>query len=192
MKIERETIIILLLIALVLAPVWYFSLAAGEEKSPVVLSSNKGSIAPNETFLPTPVEVGEFAAGVVSWAALFVLVGMLYYTNRFIRVIGRSSGSIATDGGINLNLPSYLTSDGRWIADFWPAEYSTPGIIGIALTAWSTVVFAALFGLETFGYARTQFLGIYAGMMFLSIGAMTAIYTTWFIPDMVVVEDRSH
>ncbi|MCO8244292.1 hypothetical protein NKF25_09515 [Haladaptatus sp. AB643] len=175
-----------------LAPVWYFSLAAGEEKSPVVLSSNKGSIAPNETFLPTPVEVGEFAAGVVSWAALFVLVGMLYYTNQFIRVIGRSSGSIATDGGINLNLPSYLTSDGRWIADFWPAEYSTPGIIGIALTAWSTVVFAALFGLETFGYARTQFLGIYAGMMFLSIGAMTAIYTTWFIPDMVVVEDRSH
>ncbi len=192
MKIERETIIILLLIALVLAPVWYFSLASGEEKSPVVLKSGKGGIAPNETFLPTPVEVSEFAAGVVTWAALFVLVGMLYYTNQFVRVIGRSSGSIATDGGVNLNLPSYLTSDGRQIADYWPAEYSTPGIVGMALTAWSTVVFAALFGLETFGYARTQFLGIYAGMMFLSIGAMTAIYTTWFIPDMVVVEDRSH
>jgi hypothetical protein len=193
MRFERETIVILFLIAIALFPMWFFALTSGGQEAAVVLSNSKGAIAPNETFLPTPVEVNEFVAGVITWVALFVLVGMIFYTHQFVRTIGRSSESaVATDGGITARLPSYLTAEDRWVADYWPAQYSNPGMIGMALMSWSVVVFSLLFGMEALGYARTQFLGIYGGMLFLSLGVLVAIYATWFMPNVLVVEERGH
>ncbi|WP_423745770.1 hypothetical protein V5735_07400 (plasmid) [Haladaptatus sp. SPP-AMP-3] len=192
MRFERETVVILFLIAIVLFPMWFFALSSGGAKAAVVLSNDKGVIAPNETFLPTPVEVNEFIAGVITWVALFVLVGMIFYTHQFVRTIGRSSESAIADGGVANRLPSYLTTENRWVADYWPAQYSNPGMVGLALMAWSVVVFALLFGTEALGYARTQFLGIYGGMLFLSLGVLVAIYATWFMPNVLVVEERGH
>lgn len=204
MKTEKETLVILLLIGIVLGPMWFFALVSATSESAVVLSQQQGAIAPTGKFLPTPVEVNELIAGVISWVALFALVGMIYYTHQFIRIVGQAGEPVATtdesgaaeavaaDGGVREALPSYLQSDKRRLANYWPATYATPGMIGVAIMSWSSVAFALLFVLEALTWARTQFLGVYGGMMFLSLGVLVAVYTTWFIPSMHVVESRGH
>lgn len=211
MKTEKETVVILILIAIVLGPMWFFALSSAEADPPVVLSQNKGAIDPTETFLPTPVEANEFVAGVITWLALFALVGMIFYTHQFIRTLGQSRDSLTqqgsadsavadggqangkkADGGIAASLPSYILAGDRQLADYWPAEYATPGVVGIAIMSWSAVTFSLLFVMEVLSWARTQYLGVYAGMVFLSLGVLVAVYTTWFIPSMHVVEGRGH
>jgi len=191
MKVPREAVVIGLLVSLVLAPTWYFALSSHTPEREVVLNQSASNIAPTEKFMPTPAGVNEFVAGVITWIALFVLVGMIFYTHRFVRVIGRATDSIAADGGVPLSLPPWLGSPHRRIAEYWPTRYSTPGMVGIVVMSWSTVTFAALFGMEALGYARTQYLGVYGGMMALSLGVLVAVYATWFIPSTVVVEERA-
>jgi hypothetical protein len=204
MRFEKETVVILLLIAIVLGPMWFFAFTSMESESAVVLSQNTGTIDPTETFLPTPVEANEFIAGVITWIAVFALVGMIYYTHHFIRTLGQSGESVITgdesvaadggraDGGVVGSLPSYILAGERRLADYWPAQYATPGVVGIAIMAWSAVTFSLLFVMETLTWARTQYLGVYAGMAFLSLGVLVAVYATWFLPSMHVVEDRGH
>jgi hypothetical protein len=211
MRFEKETVVILLLIAIVLGPMWFFALESAESESPVVLSQNEGAIDPTETFLPTPVEVNELVAGVITWLGLFALVGMIYYTHQFIRTLGQARESVTedepadavttdggqaaggrADGGVAASLPSYLLAGDRRLADYWPAQYATPGVVGIAIMSWSAVTFTLLFVMEALSWARTQYLGVYAGMVFLSLGVVVAVYTTWFIPSMHVVEGRGH
>lgn len=190
MKLEREALVILLLLAVVLAPTWYFAMISITPTHEVVLNGSAASIAPTERFLPTPAEVNEYVAGVITWIALFALVGMVYYTHQFIRVLSRSIESVPVDDRVHNALPPWLRTQKHQIAKYWPAQYSTPGMVGIVLVTWTTVVFAVLFGLEAFTYARTQYLGIYGGMMALALGVDIAIYATWFVPSTVVVEER--
>lgn len=211
MKIKKEMIVILVLIAAVLGPTWFFAASSMAAESGVVLSQSQGAIAPAETFLPTPVEVNEFVAGVITWIALFVLVAMIYYAHQFIYTIGQSGESltsrrvdesVAADGGqtdsgrsnssVISSLPPFILAGGRQLADYWPAEYATVGMVGIAIMSWLVVTFSFLFVMEAFSWARTQYLGIYAGMVFLSLGVLVAVYTTWFIPSMHAVERRGH
>ena len=108
MRLEREALVILLLIGVVLAPMWYFALVSGEAAQTVVLDSSQGQIAPNETFLPTPKEVNENVAGVITWVALFGVVAMMYYTHRFIHRMGRTAESA---------LSEKPTADGGCVSD---------------------------------------------------------------------------
>lgn len=205
MRFEKETVVILLLIAIVLGPMWFFAFESMETESKVVLSQSKGAIDPTETFLPTPVEANELIAGVITWVALFVLVGMIFYTHQFIRTLGQSGDSVldrtdesvAADGGRAANavadsLPPFILAGKRRLVNYWPARFATPGVIGIAVMSWSAVTFSLLFVLEMLSWARTQYLGIYAGMAFLSLGVLVAVYATWFLPSMHVVEERGH
>jgi hypothetical protein len=207
MRFEKETIVILLLLAAVLGPMWTFALLSTTTETPVTLSQEKGKIAPSEQVFPAPVEVNEYVAGVITWVAVFAVVAMIFYTHQFVRSVGQSgdpvdateqsSGAVAADGGgrsVDLSeiLPSYLLTDDRWLANYWPARFSTPGMIGIAAMSWSAVVFAVLFVMEALSWARTQLLGIYGGMMFLSLGVLVAVYAIWFLPSMHIVEDRDH
>lgn len=187
---------------------WWFAFVSTTTETPVTLSQEKGKIAPAEQVFPAPVEVNEFIAGVITWVAVFAVVGMIFYTHQFVRSVGQSgdpvdsteqlTGPVAADGSggrsVNVSemLPSYLLTDDRWLADYWPARFSTPGMIGIAAMSWSAVVFAVLFVMEALSWARTQLLGIYGGMMFLSLGVLAAVYTIWFLPSMHIVEDRDH
>lgn len=175
-----------------MGPMWYFALTSSTSQTPVVLSQEKGDIAPTERFIPSPVEVNEFVAGVIIWIALFILVGMVFYTDQFIRTVGQSGDPVAADGGIRESLPPYLLSDDRWLADYWPAQLQTPGMVGIAVMSWSSIVFAILFLMESLTWARTQYLGVYGGMMFLSLGVLVAVYAIWFLPSMHLVEEREH
>lgn len=206
MRFEKETIVILLLLAAVLGPMWSLALLSAHSETPVTLSQEKGKIAPAEQVFPAPTEVNEYVAGVITWLAVFAVVGMIFYTHQFVRSVGQSgdpmdateqsSRSVAADGSGRINvrdvLPSYILSDDRWLANYWPARFSTPGMIGIAAMSWSTVVFAVLFVMEALSWARTQLLGIYGGMMFLSLGVLVAVYAIWFLPSMHIVEDREH
>lgn len=211
MRFEKETVVILLLLAAVLGPMWFFALESAESEAPVVLASDEGVIAPFEKFLSTPVEVNELVAGVITWLAVFALVGMIYYTHQFIRTVGQSkmrvsrddsTESVAADGGkaernrigseIIDSLPPYILAGDRQLADYWPPQFATPGVIGIAVMSWCAVTFALLFVMEALTWARTQYLGVYGGMMFLSLGVIVAIYTAWFLPSMHVVESRGH
>ncbi|MFB6179815.1 MAG: hypothetical protein ABEI77_08835 [Halorientalis sp.] len=208
MTIEWETAVILVLIAIVLVPTWAFALASASPSHEVVLNGSSTAIAPTETFLPTPAQVDEYVAGVIVWVALLVLVAMIFYTHQFIRTVGRAAGASETaptttgqsaqpsspDGGTTAEstspgpLPSYLRTPYRRVLEYWPARYSTPGMVSLTLFAWASVTFAALFGLEAMTWSRRQYLGIYAGMLFLSLGVLVAIYATWFVPDVVVAE----
>lgn len=190
MRIEREAILIVVLIGLVLAPMWYFALASGEPTAGVQLQSDDDAIAPTETFLPTPTEVNTNVSGVVTWLALFVLVAMIVYTRRFTERVGHAPDSIRPDGGSAL--PSWLTAGDRQVLAYWPAKAPSAGLITLALLTWSVVAFAALLAWEGLNYARTQFLGVYMGMMLLSMGVWVAVYTTWFIPSITVAERREH
>lgn len=206
MRFEKETIVILVLLAAVLGPMWAFAFLSTTSETPVTLSQETGQIAPTEQVFPAPVEVNEYIAGVITWVAVFAVVGMIFYTHQFVRSVGqsgdpidsteRSTGSVAADGGesgsVAEMLPSYLLADGRWLANYWPARFSTPGMIGIAFMSWSATVFAVLFVMEALSWARTQLLGIYGGMMFLSLGVLVSVYAIWFLPSMHIVEDRGH
>jgi hypothetical protein len=202
MRFENETIVILLLLAAVLGPMWSLAFLSTTSETPVTLNQEKGHIAPAEQVFPAPVEVNEYIAGVITWVAVFAVVGMIFYTHQFVRYVGqsgdpvdatqRSDGSVAADGGVGEILPSYLLSDNRWLANYWPARFSTPGMVGIAAMSWSATVFAVLFVMEALSWARTQLLGIYGGMMFLSLGVLVAVYAIWFLPSMHIVEDRGH
>lgn len=203
MKIEKETGVIGVLLGILLVPMWYFALASHESESAVVLSEDRGVINPTETFLPTPVEVNEFVAGVLTFVALFVLMGMLYYTHTYIQTISRlrqsrsehRDGTVAPDGGQargTVSVPPYLRSSSRRLAEYWPADYATPGMIGIVVMAWTATSFSLLFGVEAFTWARTQYLGVYAGMAFISLGVFATIYTASFMPRIHVAEDRGH
>ncbi|WP_435068928.1 hypothetical protein [Haloplanus sp. C73] len=190
MRIERETILIVVLIGLVLAPMWYFALASGEPTPGVQLQSDSDTeIAPTETFLPTPNEVNTNVSGVVTWLALFVLVAMIVYTRRFTERVGRATDVLRLDDAV---LPSWLTSEHRSVLSYWPARTPSAGLITLGLLTWAVVAFAGLLAWEGLNYARTQFLGVYMGMMLLTMGVWMAVYTTWFMPSITVAERREH
>lgn len=190
MRIERETILIVVLIGLVLAPMWYFALASGEPTPGVQLQSDSDTeIAPTETFLPTPTEVNTNVSGVVTWLALFVLVAMIVYTRRFTERVGRATDVLRLNDAV---LPSWLTSEDRSVLSYWPARTPSAGLITLGLLTWAVVAFAGLLTWEGLNYARTQFLGIYMGMMLLTMGVWMAVYTTWFMPSITVAEQREH
>lgn len=191
MRIERETVLIVVLIGLVLAPMWYFALASGEPTAGVQLQSDDDTaIAPTETFIPTPTEINSNVSGVVTWVALFVLVAMIVYTRRFTERVGHVPEAIRPDGGSAL--PSWLIADHRQVLAYWPAKAPSVGLATLAILTWTVVAFAALLAWEGLNYARTQFLGIYMGMMLLSMGIWMAVYITWFIPSITVAEQREH
>lgn len=204
MKMEKETGVIGALIGVLLVPMWYFAIASHETESAVVVSEDRGIINPTETFLPTPVEVNEFVAGVLTFVALFVLMGMLYYTHRYIQTMSllqrsrarHHNDTVAADGGQahggRVSVPPYLVSRKRRLAEYWPADYATPGMIGIVVMSWTATSFSLLFGVEAFTWARTQYLGVYAGMAFISLGVLATIYTASFMPRIHVAEDRGH
>ena len=228
MKVEREAVAVVVLIALVVLPLWYFALTSATTSREVVLDQANATIAPTETFLPAPAQIDEYVAGVVVWIGLFVLVAMIFYTHQFVRTVGQAGPSAAvgspgqatggeasdrsaTDGGADsapdddgrgrtrgdggaasASLPSFLSTGHRRVIEYWPATFASPGMVGLTLFAWAVVVFAALFSLEALSWSRRQYLGVYGGMLFLSLGVLVAVYATWFLPSVLVAEDVDH
>ncbi|WP_336001342.1 hypothetical protein [Halorientalis halophila] len=220
---RRETVLIVLLIASVLLPMWYVALTSGTPGSGIGLGvgedpvpvNQSADIDPTGKFLPTPVEVGPNQSGVLTWVALLGTVAAMVGATRFVDRLGHTRQSIAEsdlepDGGPAssasgtssdrrsdgrkpvVKVPPYLQTDTRWIVDYWPAPADRTGLLALAGLAWSTVVFAALLGLEGLGQARNQFIGVYAGMLFLTLAATVLVYAVFFVPSITVAERRDH
>jgi hypothetical protein len=225
---RRETVIIVLLIASVLLPMWYVALTSGTEGGGIGLGTGAEEVAVNQSapieptgkFLPTPVEVGPNQSGVITWVALLCTVFVMVWAARFIDRLGHKPQSVATDGsgatadanaatdGQSANgqspgghapdgkpvvtVPPYLQTAERWIVDYWPAPANRTGLLALAGLAWATVIFAVLLGLEGLGPARNQFIGIYTGMLMLSLAGTVLVYTVYFVPSITVAESRDH
>lgn len=187
-EIETETLVILFLVTLVLAPLWFFALSSAEAESEVSLRQVEGGIAPTERVVPTPVEVNELVAGVITWIALFVLVALIYLAHQLVRRIGHAGEPVDVD---EASLPTGFLTEDRRLVDYWPARATAAGLVGLFGASVATVGFAALFVLEALTAARTQLLGVYGGALFLSLGALVAVYTAWFLPSVRLVEERT-
>ncbi len=208
---RRETAVIILLLLAALLPMWYVAAQSGEQISAVKLNTSKGSINPTERFISGPNEIGPNIAGIISWVAMFCLVGMLWYAQGFIPRIAKSgsrrqmdssspSDSVpVADGGANESsdgsgppLPGFVLNPHRKLAEYHPANNGMTGLWLVAGLSLTTISFAYLLGAEGFGKARTQFIGVYAGLMFLSLAGLVMVYAAWFMPTTKVAEMREH
>lgn len=74
---RRETVVVALVVAAVLVPMWFVALQgepAGEE---IEIDQSVSEIRPLAGFVDTPNELPPSQVGVVVWIALFALVGVL-------------------------------------------------------------------------------------------------------------------
>ncbi|MFC7167102.1 hypothetical protein [Halospeciosus flavus] len=189
---RRETAIILLLISLVVLPVWYVAMTSGAmaHHEEVVLRP-----MPNESlnalghFAPMPVETGIYRSGVVTWIALFALMGILLLSTRYLRRVGREGDAVEGEATADLDLPPYLTK-GREVVAYWTPSASIGGVWLVGIFALLDVAFASLLASEVLGMARTQFIGLYAGLLTLSLGETVMLYYAHFVPSIDVVEAR--
>jgi hypothetical protein len=95
-----------------------------------------------------------------------------------------------TDGG-GTTFPWIETED-RWIVEYAPASDAVEGLVAMGGLTVLTIVFAALFTGEYFTLARTQYFGLYAFGMFMSLAGLTVSYYAWFMPHVEVAERRDH
>lgn len=198
---RRETAVIVLLIAAVLLPMWYVALTSGVEGGGVGIGTGADPVAVNASaelrptggFLPGPTEVGVNQAGVVAWVALFAMVGAMVGAMRFHDRMSRLGESAVADGGrATVLVPPYLRTESRRVLDYVPAPASQGGLLVVALLSWVDVALAGLLAEEALGLARTQFIGTYAGTLFLALALTVLAYAAYFVPDITVVESREH
>jgi hypothetical protein len=167
----------------------------------IELDQSVSEIRPLDGFLDTPNELSPSQVGVIVWIALFVLLGVLAFFHRFMNRAARPSekpgtagpqeaGEAATDGGKETF--SWLETEDRWIVEYAPASDAIEGLLAMGALTALTIVFAALFTGEYFTLARTQYFGIYAFGMFMSLTGLTVSYYTWFMPHVEVAERREH
>lgn len=198
---RRETAVIIFLIAVVLLPMWYVALTSGTEGGGIGVGTGADPVAVNTSadvqptggYLSGPTEVGVNQAGVVAWVALLGMVGAMVGTKRFLDRMSHQEASVVTDGGsTTIFVPPYLRTESRRILDYVPAVSSRGGLLVVALLSWVDVAFAGLLVDEALGLARTQFLGTYAGMLFLALALTVLAYTAYFVPSITVAETREH
>ncbi|MFB6080346.1 MAG: hypothetical protein ABEJ81_05050 [Haloferacaceae archaeon] len=196
---RRETVVIVLLVAVVLLPMWYAALTSGTEGGGIGVGTGADPVAVNATagLRPTggplagPVEVGVNQAGVVAWIALLGMVAVMVGAKRFHDRVGDRS-VVADGGGSAVSVPPYLRTDSRRILEYRPAVASRTGLLAVALLSGVDVTAAGLLVEEGLGPARTQLLGAYAGTLFLALALTVLAYTAYFVPDVTVVETRDH
>jgi len=187
---RTRTVGILLVVAIVLLPTWFAAMQAGEHTEEVGIDTSQTQIRPLQSVVDTPNEFTPAQVGVIIWLALGVLVAALVAVHRFMDHLVRPTGGPASvaDGGTQ----SWFETDDRWIAEYIGASESEAGVyVILALTA-ATVVLSILVVTEFTTLARTQYFGFYVGGIFLSLAGMVAAYYAWFVPNVLVAEERYH
>ncbi|GAD53506.1 hypotheical protein [Halarchaeum acidiphilum MH1-52-1] len=192
---RRETAIVLGLLVIVLVPLWFIAIASGGNsfEQIAIQTGQNVSVAPTGTFMTTPTEISVYTAGVVSWLALFGLVGALFLQVRYAHNVGRRTEAIVPEEGDALPyVPSFVENAHRRVVAYYPAGASLRGVWLTALFTFLSVVFAALFAGEALGLARNQFLGFYGGILAFSLAETVLMYYTHFMPTIEVAEARDH
>jgi hypothetical protein len=142
----------------------------------------------------TPNKLSPSQVGVIVWVALFGLLGLLAAVHRFMNQAVRPPDDAVTDGGTasgSVSLP-WLSTESRWVVEYHDASDAIEGLVAMAGLTVLAIVFAALFTGEYLTLARTQYFGLYATGMFLSLALSTVAYYAWFMPHIEVAELRGH
>jgi hypothetical protein len=193
---RRNTVIIGALIVTVLLPMWYVALHGEPPSEEVAIDESVTDLRPLDGFVDTPNKLSPSQVGVIVWVALFGLVGVLTAVHRFMNDAVRPpedvSAAVSTDGGARTVSLPWLETDHRWVVEYHDASDAIEGLVAMGGLTVLAIVFAALFTGEYLTLARTQYFGIYATGMFVSLALSTVAYYAWFMPHIEVAEQRGH
>ncbi|WP_121823028.1 hypothetical protein [Halostella salina] len=203
---RRGTLVVVLVVSAFLLPTWYVASQGEPPSEEVQIDGSVSEIRPLDGFVDTPNKLSPSQVGVIVWVALLVLLGVLAFFHRFMNRAARPSrgatqapaegsgdGDVpetAADGGRATF--SWLETEDRWIVEYVPASDAIEGLIAMGTLTVLTITFAALFTGEYLTLARTQYFGIYAFGMFMSLAGLTVSYYAWFMPHVEVAERRDH
>jgi hypothetical protein len=190
----RKPTIVLVLLA-VLLPTWFVAAQGEPPSEEIEIDQSVNEIRPLEGFLDTPTKLSPSQVGVIVWVALFALVGVLAGFHRFMNraarpAEGADAEATVTDGG-RAGLPWFETED-RWLVAYHPSSDAVEGLLAMGGLTVLSITFAALFTGEYLTLARTQYFGVYAFGMFMSLTGLTVSYYAWFMPHVEVAERRGH
>ncbi|MFB6169927.1 MAG: hypothetical protein ABEJ06_02160 [Haloarculaceae archaeon] len=192
---RRETAVILVLLLVVLLPMWYVAMQGESPSQEIELDQSASQIRPLDGFVDAPNKLAPSQVGVVVWVALFGLVGTLAgahrFMNRAVRPTDAGDAAVEAGGETAVRFPWFRT-DERWVVEYHDASQAIEGVVVMGALTVLAVVFAALFTGEYLRYARTQYFGVYATGMFLSLAGSTVAYYAWFMPHVEVIEKRGH
>jgi hypothetical protein len=200
---RRGTVLVVLVVAAVLLPMWFVASQGEPPGEEIEIDQSVNEIRPLDGFVDTPNKLSPSQVGVIVWVALLVLLGVLAGFHRFMNRAARPTGGggeVTTrsgregeptpDGGTVG--PPWLMTEDRWIVEYVPSSDAIEGLFAMGMLSVLTIVFAALFTGEYFTLARTQYFGIYAFGMFMSLTGLTVSYYAWFMPHVEVAERRGH
>jgi len=193
---HRNTILIALMISTVLFPMWYVSLHGEPPSEEIAIDESVTDFRPLDGVVDTPNKLSPSQVGVIVWVALFALVGVLATVHQFMNEAVRPPEDAVADGGVtpesgDVSLP-WLSTETRWVVEYHDASDAIEGLVAMAGLTVLAIIFAALFIGEYLTLARTQYFGLYATGMFLSLALSTVAYYAWFMPHVEVAELRGH
>ncbi|WP_181686996.1 hypothetical protein [Halorhabdus salina] len=188
---RRSTLVIAVVVLAVLLPMWFVAAHGEPPSEEIAIDQSVSEIQPLESLVDTPNKLSPSQVGVIIWVVLFALVGVLAAAHRFMnRAVRRS------DPGDSPSLPArvlpWLETENRWLVAYEDAPDSIEGLVAMAGLTVLSIVFAALFTGEYLTLARTQYFGLYATGLFLSLAMLTVAYYAWFMPHVAVAERRGH
>lgn len=185
---RRETAIVVGVIVVVLIPMWFVALHGEPPAEEIEIDPTVSDIRPLADIIDTPEKLSPSQVGVIVWIALFGLVAVLTGAHRFMNEAVRPPD----DGGVGSPSLPFLESTDRWIVEYHEASMGRDGIFVMGALTVLAIVFAGLFTGEYLTLARTQYFGVYAAGLFLSLAALTVAYYAWFMPHIEVAEERGH
>lgn len=190
---DNRTIVVLGIVLAVLLPMWYIGLQGEPPSEEIKIDHSVSEIRPLEGFIDTPNKLSPSQVGVIVWVALFGLIGVMAFFHRFMDRAARpdSGTSAAVTDGSGRTVP-WIETETRWITAYHPASDAAEGLVAMGGLTVLTITFAALFTGEYLTLARTQYFGIYAFGMFMSLAGLTVSYYAWFMPHIEVAERREH
>ncbi|WP_459192023.1 hypothetical protein [Halosimplex sp. J119] len=205
---RSRTLVIVLVLLAVLLPMWFVAIQGEPPSEEIAIDHSASEIRPLDGFVDTPNKLSPSQVGVIVWVALLALLGVLAFFHRFMDRLARPAGgesAAVADGGVaSGDAPSESRSDGgivtfpwietddRWVVEYHDASDAIEGLVAMGGLTVLTIAFAALFTGEYLTLARTQYFGVYAFGMFMSLTGLTVSYYAWFMPHVEVAERRDH
>ena len=188
---RRSTLVIAVVVLAVLLPMWFVALHGEPPSEEIAIDQSVSEMQPLESLVDTPNKLSPSQVGVIIWVVLFALVGVLAAAHRFMNRAVRRSDPGDPQSPPDRVLP-WLETEDRWLVGYEDAPDSIEGLVAMAGLTVLSIVFAALFTGEYLTLARTQYFGLYATGLFLSLALLTVAYYAWFMPHVAVAERRGH
>jgi hypothetical protein len=182
---RTRTIAILAIVLVVLAPTWFAAAQSpGHHAAEVGIDTAQTDMRPLQAIVETPQAFTPAQVGIVIFLALGVLMAVLTVFHQAMHGFGGAES--AGDSS------PWLQTDHRWIAGYTAPSESADGLYVLLALVAASVAFSGLAVVEFLTLARTQYVGLYAGGIFLTLAGAVTAYAAWFLPEVTVAEERYH